>query len=932
MPRVTRSQAAALLQKASPQEDAQRQQHQREPFLEVDTNIAVEPTKPGPKARATRSRAKKVQKQDIETEYIQKENSDPETQCEPPVTEIPSGPAKVTVKIGEVDIAIEVAPAARTRSTRQAVASGETSIESISTASEQDTSAPTKKKSTASVATVKPTLPPTNAFDKPTAITTTKKIASTEIQVQPQELAALAVKTREGRTSRVLPPVSSKEPVVTTTRTAALLRAQQSAGKLSDEQVSRPKLKTASEGSSTAPAGTAPLQKRQTISPSKPVASSKAGKPITITVHEKREQESGASRPAAVRIRTDLVATEATSALHQPARRNTESQRAPAPRLAPDSRVHKLAEPKTSAASTRLSNAAATQRTDNTAAKPQSIRPALDIYEGPRKVAPSATSFSPRKDHVQGTRPPQAAVAVESSLQKMSTPKRLPTTISLSPSKRGVQDTVARLQAAISAETTSQSNIELQKNSTTNSLSPFKKGAQTPTSRHTIASASPFSRLATPRRPATGVSITPIKETTPVAKTAQKVTAAPSPLLKQTPKRPSYLPSPVKSNKPITTPVPFRFSAVGRADTPKESPKPTSSVQTVTPKMTKDIQKPSNATMRQPVFTPKPTAPTSSHIATTPKIATLVPAQPVSSPASKQPETAPKQPTTRDPVPSRSQLLERKMDWETKYGKQKPAPPFTDARTLLREARKDARKGTLPELKGAVEYAALPNLDSSDSNSSDSSSPKKKSVPNSTPGSSKKGSVPKSDSGSSQGPTPPAKKIGVDPVDWPICQRLMEKYPGCAGTFYCLPQADPTSIPVTWQALRGCHNITLQDMMIPGVNSSSGMTLKEIESEERRQNALRRLAPQLKAREETAYEMALRVHKTFVEHETPEVAERNKIRAEAVERGHQAVMEWALRPTPRSLLPYGVALPERPQWPTPTPPPAYGAPSPEKKS
>ncbi|KAF3936374.1 hypothetical protein ABW19_dt0200408 [Dactylella cylindrospora] len=41
--------------------------------------------------------------------------------------------------------------------------------------------------------------------------------------------------------------------------------------------------------------------------------------------------------------------------------------------------------------------------------------------------------------------------------------------------------------------------------------------------------------------------------------------------------------------------------------------------------------------------------------------------------------------------------------------KPKPKPTFVEARVLLREARKEARKGTLPNLTGEVEYAQLPD-------------------------------------------------------------------------------------------------------------------------------------------------------------------------------------------------------------------------------
>ncbi|KAK6535201.1 hypothetical protein TWF694_001671 [Orbilia ellipsospora] len=48
---------------------------------------------------------------------------------------------------------------------------------------------------------------------------------------------------------------------------------------------------------------------------------------------------------------------------------------------------------------------------------------------------------------------------------------------------------------------------------------------------------------------------------------------------------------------------------------------------------------------------------------------------------------------------------------ELEAPKPKPKPTFVEARTLLREARKEARKGTLPVLTGEVEYIALPELE-----------------------------------------------------------------------------------------------------------------------------------------------------------------------------------------------------------------------------
>ncbi|KAF3905757.1 hypothetical protein AA313_de0203114 [Arthrobotrys entomopaga] len=48
---------------------------------------------------------------------------------------------------------------------------------------------------------------------------------------------------------------------------------------------------------------------------------------------------------------------------------------------------------------------------------------------------------------------------------------------------------------------------------------------------------------------------------------------------------------------------------------------------------------------------------------------------------------------------------------ELEAPKPKPKPTFVEARTLLREARKEARKGNLPVLSGEVEYIALPEVE-----------------------------------------------------------------------------------------------------------------------------------------------------------------------------------------------------------------------------
>ncbi|KAJ6260373.1 hypothetical protein Dda_4599 [Drechslerella dactyloides] len=743
MPRMTRSQTAALRQKAAEEEEPQQQ---REPFVEVNANIAAEPTKPAPKARATRSKAKKPQK----------ENSDPEPepQSEPPAPKATRSSRKTTVDTAVQTISpAKPKPATRTRTTRQTAASSKTAIEPESTTGKQDASPIAKSKSPVRGRAVRQTLPSSEAVSKPAPEpTTSTKTASTETVQETLFLlrpVAPTIDFQETRQSRAAPSVLNKKPPVVATTRTALLRAQKATGKSIDIPPSRPSLQPVTRDKSPANASSQPTQKAE--SPKKTTASRLVAKESQQPLPRTEEQP----KVTAARRQTAPITTEAKSPLRQSPRRKPESPKVATPRLAPDSRIHKLAEPKPLPSPRRIVPTAAAQQAADVI-KPSSIRHTLSKFESPQKIAPPEASVTPQKEHAHDARARQTVGIVESPLLKLSTPKRHPTAPSITPSKHGVHSTVARLQAAISvpSEAPSPKSTPQKRQTIAAASSPRKEDVQTPRSRQTITSTqSPFSRLATPKRPATGVSINPIKESTPTAKPTQNPISTQSPALKQTPKRPSYLPSPVKSNKPITTPVPFRFNAIGR-DTTKESPKPAPPMQPVTPKQPTAIprystpaQRPSVATpkssapapaqsttttpkvvasalrrptittpklaapaIRQAAVTPKLASPAIRQAAVTPKLASPAMRQSavtlkLASPAIKQSAPAARQPTTPSSSMARPSIKDRIKSFET--AKPKPSPTFVDARTLLRTARKDARKGAVQELTGEVEYADL---------------------------------------------------------------------------------------------------------------------------------------------------------------------------------------------------------------------------------
>ncbi|KAK6359553.1 hypothetical protein TWF696_000706 [Orbilia brochopaga] len=940
MPRVTRSQTATLRQQAAAGEEAPQQQ--RKPFVEVDMNIAVEPTKPARKPRATRSRAKKTQKEEIQNEELQKENSDPapEIQCESPITEQPSGPAKVTVAIGEVEIAIEVAHPARTRVTRQAVASGKVTIEPVPTSSEQSTSVTAKRKPTSRVTATASNPPPAEPVNEPTpTITTTKKNApkrpAQEVQPSQKPLAPAAEPRETRRSTAVTSSSNNKAPIVTTTRTARL-RAENTTGKSIDAPPKRASIKSVSETTSSAPAAVIPSQPTQTVPLPKTTAPANTQKPAT-TSRKPIGRGEGTTKLTLVGKRTDITATETASALHQPPQQPSHQRpdppKATAPKLAPSSRIHALAAPKALPALKQPDTIAAIHRPSDPV-KPQSIRHALDIYESPRKPAPAAASLSPRKEPIQDIRPRPAATTVESPMQRLSTPKRLPTglagpdrtklpTMISSPGRQSIQATVARFQAGISAatETTSPGYTPQQRQIAIGQLSPHKREAQTPTSRHTITStASPFSRLATPRRPATGVSISPVKETTPSAKPPHKPIAAPSPLLKQTPKRPSYLPSPVKSNKPVTTPIPFRFNAMSRTDTAKDTAKPAIPVQPVTPQQRTVARKPWEPVPvpRPSAITPRTTVPTPKQAPITPKIATpthrqsttttprlAAPAQrksaipQLSSPALLQSKHAPKQYTGK-PSAVTPTMKDRIKNFESP--KRPPQPAFTDARTLLREARKEARKGTLPELKGEVGYATLPTVEDEvpaqpEAKAEVPAQPEAKPAPSPDrkhidwtrtlePASAAflKGLVLRPPG--TEPPRPPSPRTPIPPSMFQLIEAYKDD-PKWAGHFYVDEKLFAT-VPPAW-------------------------TVEEIEREEKRQAELGK-KPRIPCKNEQYAEQLVLIQtlaRRSLDEVTEEDIKRANARAEAVKRGHKAVMDWAMRPSPASLLPYGCPLPTK---------------------
>ncbi|KAF3907281.1 hypothetical protein ABW20_dc0109652 [Dactylellina cionopaga] len=112
---------------------------------------------------------------------------------------------------------------------------------------------------------------------------------------------------------------------------------------------------------------------------------------------------------------------------------------------------------------------------------------------------------------------------------------------------------------------------------------------------------------------------------------------------------------------------------------------------------------------------------------------------------------APKAPATISSIKDRIQKFEAP--------KSKPKPSFVDARTLLREARKEARKGTLPKITGEVEYASLLEVEPEPPAQISKSSPAPAPAPILTPIVPPTGSTPQAVQPAMTRPVSPAKSI-----------------------------------------------------------------------------------------------------------------------------------------------------------------------------